>query len=109
MKELVTAKLFHFATTAYVQSCPQGADCDTGLPKINGGSDQLQHILQLAFGIIAVVAVLFVVIGGLRLVISEGNPQDTAKARNTIIYAVVGLIIAITAEALVTFVLNRTS
>ena len=104
---VVSRLMHHFAATAYVQSCPQGADCDTGLPTVNAGPDQLQHILQLAFGIIAAVAVLFVVIGGLRLVISEGNPQDTAKARNTIIYAVVGLIIAVSAEGFVTFILGR--
>ena len=80
---------------------------DPGLPQVDAGSHQLQQILQIAFGIIAAVAVLFVVIGGLRLVISEGDPQDTAKARYTIIYAVVGLAIAIVAEAIVTLVLNR--
>lgn len=79
----------------------------SGLPVVNASSDQLQQILRLAFGIIAAVAILFVVIGGLRYVISEGDPEATAKARGTIIYALVGLVIAITAEFLVAFVLNR--
>jgi TRAP-type C4-dicarboxylate transport system permease small subunit len=107
MKDAIITHLTHLAATAYVQSCPQGADCDTGLPVVNAGSDQLQNILRVAFGILAAVAILFVVIGGLRYVISEGDPEATAKARGTIIYALVGLVIAITAEFLVAFVLNR--
>lgn len=103
--------MLHLAVTAQT-ACPGGgptgdSSCDTGLPKVNADSGNLHMLLQLAFGIIAGVAVLFVVIGGLRFVISEGDPQDTAKARNTMIYAVVGLIIAVSAEILVTFVLHR--
>lgn len=79
----------------------------SGLPVVNASSDQLQQILRLAFGIIAAIAILFVIIGGLRYVISEGDPEATAKARGTIIYALVGLVIAVTAEFLVSFVLNR--
>jgi hypothetical protein len=99
----------HIASTACSanQVLLNGVCNDTGLPGVNAGHTQLTHILQLALGIIAAVAVLFIVIGGLRFVISEGEPQDTAKARNTMIYAVVGLVIAISAEALVTFVLGR--
>ena len=97
----------HLADTAKT-ACPQGSNsCDTGLPIVNASSNELQQILQLAIGVIAAVAVLFVVVGGLRFVMSEGDPQATTKARNTMIYALVGLIIAITAEGLVTFVLGR--
>jgi hypothetical protein len=63
--------------------------------------------LQLVLGIIAGLAVLFVVIGGLRFVLSEGDPQSTTKARNTMIYAVVGLVVSVMAEIIVTFVLGR--
>ncbi|HSX36629.1 MAG TPA: pilin [Patescibacteria group bacterium] len=105
---LLIIRLADTAQTACPGGGPTGdSSCDTGLPKISAGPTQLHQILQLTFGVIAGVAVLFVVIGGLRLVISEGDPQDTAKARYTIIYALVGLLIAITAEALVTFLLGK--
>ena len=93
------------AATACVKV--DGACQGTGFPVVNASSHQLQHLLTLTFGILAALSVLFVVIGGLRLVISEGNPEDTAKARNTIIYAVVGLVIALSAEAIVAFVYGR--
>jgi hypothetical protein len=84
-----------------------GTDCSTGLPKVSGGTPELQQILQIVFGISAALAVLFVVIGALRFVVSDGDPQDSARARNTIIYALIGLLIALAAEAIVSFALNK--
>jgi len=93
-------------TSATVQNgCD--TDCSTGLPVVDASSANLQHILQIFFGIIAVVAVLFIVIAALKFVTASGDPQEVAKARNTIIYALVGLIIAISAEVFVAFLLNR--
>jgi FtsH-binding integral membrane protein len=80
-----------------------------GLPVVGANSSQLQGILEIVFGILAALAVLFVVIGGLRLVTSQGNPQESSKARATIIYALVGLIVAMLAEAFVAFVLDKLS
>ncbi len=80
-----------------------------GLPTAGAGSSQLHEILQIAFAVLAALAVLFMVIGGLRMVTSQGNPQETGKARATIIYAVVGLVIALLAEAFVALVLDKLS
>ena len=95
--------------TAANVTCPTGyvGSCDTGLPKIGASPDELKTILQLTFGIVSAIAVLIIVIGGFRFVLSEGNPENAAKARETIIYALVGLAIALSAEAIVSFVLNR--
>ena len=92
---------------ATVNSNICNTDCNTGLPKVDASTGNLHTILSITFGILAVVAVLFVVIGALKFVTASGDPQEVAKARNTIIYAVVGLIIAISAEILVAFVLNK--
>jgi hypothetical protein len=48
-----------------------------------------------------------IIIGGLRYVAAQGNPQDASKARGTIIYAVIGLVLALAAEAIVTFTLGN--
>ena len=93
-------------TSATVQNgCD--TDCSTGLPVVDASSANLQTILRNVFGILAVVAVLFIVIAALKFITAQGNPQETAKARMTIIYALVGLVIAISAEVIVAFVLNR--
>jgi ABC-type polysaccharide transport system permease subunit len=48
-----------------------------------------------------------IVIAGLRFITAQGNPQENAKARNTIVYAVVGLLVALIAEIFVSFILGK--
>ena len=76
------------------------------LPHVAGDPSQVPHILQVVFGVVGALALLFIVIAGFRYIISAGDPQDTAKAKNGIIYALVGLALAITAEAIVTWVVG---
>ena len=78
----------------------------TNLPNVAATSSELQTILQILFGIIGALAVLFIVIGGFSYVTSSGNPQAMQKARRTIMYSVIGLLVAVFAEAIVTFVLG---
>lgn len=77
-----------------------------GLPHVAANQGVLNTILNVVIGIVAAISVLFVVIGGLRFILSEGDPQAASKARGTIIYAAVGLLIAIAAEAIVALVLR---
>lgn len=84
-----------------------GTCSDTGLPGSAVTNGTISNLLQIAFGIIGVVAVLYIVIAALQLITSGGNPESAKKARETIIYAVIGLIVAVSAEAIVTFFLNN--
>lgn len=54
-----------------------------------------------------IVAVLAIIIAGLFYVISTANPSHTKRAREAIVYAVVGLIVIIMAFAITQFVLGR--
>jgi hypothetical protein len=101
----ITTKLADAGATVSPSTC--NTDCSTGLPKVQASSGNVHTILSITFGILAVVAVLFVVIAALKFVTASGDPQEVAKARNTIIYALVGLVIAISAEVFVAFVLNK--
>jgi hypothetical protein len=101
-------RVSHNLAAGTATPCLDGStNCQTNLPGVAATGIQVHQILAILFGIMAAVSVLFIVIGGLRFVTSEGNPEGTAKARNTIIYAVVGLVIALSAEALVAFVLGN--
>lgn len=93
------------ASTGVVKNCD--TNCDTGLPVVGAGTLQLQTILQVVFGVLAAVAVLMIVIAGLKFVIAQGDPQRVARSRETIIYALVGLAIAVSAELFVSFTLGR--
>ncbi|HET7060358.1 MAG TPA: hypothetical protein VFH99_03535 [Candidatus Saccharimonadales bacterium] len=92
---------------AFCDDNGNGAGCHTGLPTVNAGSNQVQDILKIAFAVLAALAVLFIVIAGLRFITAQGNPQEVSKAKSTIVYALVGLLVALLAEALVAFVLGK--
>lgn len=62
------------------------------------------QIVTIAVG---AAAVIMIIIGGFRYVLSAGDSNATQSARNMILYAVVGLIIALVAQSLVLFVLRR--
>lgn len=98
----------HFLASVTTVCLNGGNSCDTGLPNVAANSSQLQGILQIVFVVLGAVAVLFVVIGGVKLTLSSGNPQEITKAKNTIIYALAGLVIAAFAEVIVSFVLSQT-
>lgn len=101
--------MFHNFIASVTTICPNGGNsCNTGLPNVAASSIQLQSILQIVFVVLGAVAVLFVVIGGVKLTLSSGNPQEITKAKNTIIYALAGLVIAAFAEVIVSFVLSQT-
>ncbi len=63
--------------------------------------------MSVVFGIIGALALLMITVSGLRYIISAGNPEKTSKAKNGIVYSLVGLVIALSAEAIVTFVVKR--
>jgi len=99
--------LSYLAAGSGQADCGDGLTCSTHLPVVNAGTNELQAILQIVFGVMAAVAVLMIVIAGFRFISGAGNSQETAKARSTIIYAIAGLVVALIAEAIVTLVLDK--
>lgn len=77
-----------------------------GLPQAPANDSEIKIILSVVFGIIGAMALLVITISGLRYIVSAGDPQKAATAKNGIIYALVGLIVAITGEAIVSFVVK---
>ena len=70
-------------------------------------STLLATILNILSFVVGVIAVIMIFIGGIRFVTSQGDGASTAAARNTIIYAVIGLVVAAMAQFLVQYVVNR--
>lgn len=73
----------------------------------NALNDKIVIILQIVFATMGAIAILVIAVAGLQYVLSNGDPQKTARAKDTIIYAVIGLVVAIMSFAIVTFVLGR--
>ncbi len=76
------------------------------LPHVAADQKTLKTILSILFGIIGAFALLSIVASGLRYITSQGDTQKTAEAKNGIIYSLVGLVIALSAEAIVAFVIT---
>lgn len=64
-------------------------------------------VINILSWIVGIAAVIMIIIGGFRYLTSAGDPGNTAAARNTIIYAIVGLVIVAFSQAIVAFVLSR--
>ncbi len=77
------------------------------LPQVNTDNSEFKIILNIFFGLIGSIALLVIVIAGFRYIVSRGEPQEIARAKNTIIYAIVGLVIAILAFSIVNFVVGN--
>jgi hypothetical protein len=77
-----------------------------GLPHTQATHSEVQLILNIVIGIIAALSLLFVTIGGFRYILSQGDPQGISKAKGTVLYALIGLVIAIVAETIVAFVIK---
>ena len=69
----------------------------------NGIFLQITNIILYAVGIIAVVMLIW---GGVRYIISGGDGKKVTDAKNTILYAILGLVVALLSYAIVNFVLN---
>ena len=81
-------------------------NCDTTLPTVAADQQTLQTFLQIFFGAIGAITVIIIIISGIKMIIAQGDPQGIAKARQTLIYAVIGLAVVISAEIIVTFVVG---
>jgi hypothetical protein len=70
----------------------------------NGLVQTIQRIINILLFIIGIIAVVVLVIAGIMYATSGGNAEQTNKAKNAILYAVIGIIVAVMAYAIVGFV-----
>lgn len=118
---LVAAFALVAATTLFVPALPVSAQCDT-----SGGASsgiecaQGDNVPETLFGqgsifttvvnvllfIIGALSVIMLIWGGIRYTTSGGNSSSVTAAKNTIMYAIIGLVVAFLAFAIVNWVLG---
>lgn len=86
----------------------QGAD-STGQQDSRSAGDIAKDVVNIMFFIVGIMAVIMIIWGGIRYVLSAGNSAALTSAKNTIMYAIIGLIVAILAYTIVNFVINTVS
>lgn len=72
-----------------------------------GPNGVITRAISLFSIVLGVASVIVIILSGLRFILANGDSNSVKKARNSIIYAIVGLIIAVTAQAIVSLVLKR--
>ncbi len=93
------------------QAC-QGVNLsDTGTcdPKSSAKTinDTIAAALNILSFAVGVAAVIMIIVGGIKFILASGDSAATNSARNTVLYAIIGLIVALMAQIIVHFVLNR--
>lgn len=101
---------------AFAEDCTDICNCSTASEEIKAASgcggtiasfeDTLMGIINGVLGILAVVAVIVIIIGGVQYMVSAGDPNKTKKAKDTILYACIGLVIIGLAAIIVNFVIG---
>jgi len=111
-KGLVIASAAGSATLAIplAASAENSADLGANTAQPTGTPSDLKaqltiitNTLLLAIGFVSVV---MLIIGGFRYVLSNGNEKSVTAAKDTILYAIIGVVIALLAFAIINFVLN---
>lgn len=93
-------------SSAFAQTLQEGANAAQGTSTPTDIKVEFKTIANTALFIIGAVSVLMLIYGGIRYTISGGDEKSVTAAKNTILYAVVGIIVAVMAYAIVNFVIT---
>ena len=74
---------------------------------IDGDKGLIKTVVNVLLWAVGILSVLMIIFSGFRYITSAGDASKTKSARSTLIYSVVGLIVAIMAWAIVNMVINR--
>lgn len=111
MKKLVTK----ISTTTALVFLPIAAKAQTIIKpsqipsSLQGPSlpELINNIMGILFFVVGVASVIVIVVAGLMYVVSAGNEKTTKQAKDAILYAVIGLVISISAFAITSFINTR--
>lgn len=95
-------------TSAY--SIQEGVNAARGTDQptdLFGSTGVITNLTNVLLFVVGALSVIMIIIGGLRYVVSGGNSTSVTAAKNTILYAIVGLIISFLAFAAINFVLGN--
>ncbi len=86
--------------------CKDATDGQTNNP-LFGTDGVLTKAISIISIVAGIIAVIILIVSGIRFATSQGNAQTVSTVRSTVIYAIVGLVVAVLAQALVQLVLGR--
>lgn len=87
-----------------ISECPEYANAEYANKELGS---TFTNVVNVIIGIVGFLAVIMIIIGGISYTTSAGDAQKVKKAKDTIMYGIIGLIVAILAFAIVNFVLEN--
>ncbi|HSX02836.1 MAG TPA: hypothetical protein VLI05_06025 [Candidatus Saccharimonadia bacterium] len=99
LSHLSLADASGLVTSGVTAACGSSCNSGTTVPGVLNG------VVSVLIFLIGAVSVIMIVVGGLRFVLSNGDSKAAESGRQTILYAVIGLVVAIAAYAIVKFVI----
>jgi hypothetical protein len=88
-------------STSNDNGCGSGAEASGTVDKI------IKLVINIFSLVVGVVAVIMIIVGGLKYITSSGDSGNVTGAKNTILYAIIGLVVVALAQVIVRFVLNK--
>lgn len=90
-----------------LESIESGVTCDNAASE-EGAYSIVGSVINILSIVVGAASVIVIIIGGIRYVVSGGDSAGVQGAKNTILYAIVGLVVALFAQVIVRFVLFNT-
>ena len=84
----------------------EAARCDGCPSDLFGDNGVFKQVTNTILYIVGIIAVIMLIIGGIRYVTSGGDSKKVTDAKNTVLYAIIGLVISFLAFAIVNFVIS---
>lgn len=97
---------FSSVSAMTLQEGAEAARCDGCPADLFGDAGVFKQVTNTILYVVGIIAVIMLIIGGIRYVISGGDSKKVTDAKNTVLYAIIGLVIAFLAFAIVNFVIS---
>ncbi len=89
-----------------LQQGAEAARCDGCPENLFGDTGVFRQVTNTILYVVGIIAVIMLIIGGIKYVVSGGDSKKVTDAKNTVLYAIIGLVIAFLAFAIVNFVIS---
>ena len=97
---------FSGASALTLKEGAEAAKCDSCPSDLFGDQGVFRQITSTILYIVGIIAVIMLIWGGIRYVISGGDSKKVTDAKNTVLYAIIGLIISFLSYAIINFVID---
>jgi len=87
-------------------ACQIDSDQSVSENVLVGPNGIITRVARVLVWVSGALSAILVIISGLMFVFSGGNPESTGKARNTLLYAIIGVVVAVVAQLIVSYILE---